>query len=548
MMKKITSLFFLLLTVAAASAQNLTVVATPTNPSTCNGTGSASIAVSGCAGPYTYTVNNGSPQTAPSSPFTLPNLAAGSYTVNVATSGGSGTQTLFTDNFDGASQWTLNTPIGTQDPESNIWIIDALESWDGVCGSGNLVTPGDKTMHVYCNSQFCSLFGTGAIYDAGGGILTDTQTDKFSFTTNNINTTSYTGIHVKFGWRCMGQTNADYGLLRYSIDGGTNWVDLSTKYQDSGSGTGDWDCADVTLPVACENISNLKIGFRWINNNDGTGSDPTFAIDDVVVTGNGGGNACAGTTTFTITGGGGSFTPTTSVTGTQAICAGDQITIAAVTGQNCTWNTTPQQTAQSIVVNSPGTYACTCQDQSGNCTGTSAAVTVTLAPPPIGGFAYSQSSNYVLDFTSTSTGGTTYDWIFPNAPTTGSGATITHSFTSEGNYPVTLIVSSDCGVDTVTQTVVVLKVGIDETSIFSKFDLFPNPAQDQVTLQLNTVKPFVGTVKIVTPMGQIVSEEVVKFSSVLNKTISTGNLANGIYSIVVTTEGKNFARRLVINN
>ncbi len=544
MMKKITSLFVLLLTVAAAYGQTLTVTVTPTNPSTCNGTGSASVAVSGCAGPYTYTVDGGSPQTSPTSPFTIPNLAAGSHTVNVTTTGGGGTQTAFTDNFDGAQQWTLNTTIGFQDVESNIWIIDDEESWNGVCGSGNTVTTGDKTMHVYCNSQFCPFIGTGAIYDTGGGILSDTQTDKFSFTTNNISTTGLTNIHVKFGWRGVGQTDLDYAQLRYSINGGTNWIDLPTKYQ----GQDNWACADVTLPVTCENITTLKIAYRWINNNDGAGTDPTFAVDDVLVTGTGGGSACAGNATFSITGGSGTFTPTTNVTGTQAICDNEQLVITAVTGQNCTWNTTPQQSGPSITVTGPGTYACTCQDQSGNCSGTSAAVTVTLAPAPIGGFSYSQSSNYVLDFTSTSTVGTTFDWIFPNAPLTGTGATITHSFPAEGNYPVSLVVTSDCGVDTVTQTVVVLKVGIEENDIFSKFDLFPNPAQNQVMLQLNTVKPFVGTVKIVTPMGQIVSEEVVKFASTLNKTIATASLANGIYSIVVTTEGMTFARRLVINN
>jgi hypothetical protein len=39
------------------------------------------------------------------------------------------------------------------------------------------------------------------------------------------------------------------------------------------------------LPASANNNPNVRIGFRWINNDDGDATDPSFAADDVEVTG-----------------------------------------------------------------------------------------------------------------------------------------------------------------------------------------------------------------------------------------------------------------------
>lgn len=530
MMRKFTLLLLCIAMATFANAQTLTVTANPVGAVTCNGgtNGTATLTFSGCAGPYTYTVNGGAPQVSNSATVNLTNLAAGPYTVAVTTPGGGGSQNIFTDNFDNTTAWTLNTSIGTQGPAANAWVIDDFESWDGVCGSGNLVTSGDRTLHVYCTGNLCSLFGTGAIYNAGG-FGQSTLSDKFASTTSNISTVGSTGLQLKFGWRCMGQTDVDYGNVRYSIDGGTNWVDLPTKYQDQDA----WACAVVNLPVACENISTLKLGFRWRNDNDGVGTDPTFAIDDVVLTGNGGGVGCTGSVQFNITEPA-PFVPTTNLTGNVDLCQGDQLTLSATNANNCT----------PLTITSGGTYTLTCQNQAG-CSGTSAPVVVTMVSDPVASFTYTQINNYTVNFTSTSSNASTYNWIISDN-TIGTQSNAAFNFPSEGTYTVTLIVTNSCGADTATQQVVVIKTGINETAVLSAFNLYPNPANNQVTLQLNAIKPINGTVKVVTPMGQIVAEEVVKFNGQYNKTFDIATLARGIYSIVITTEGKSFSRKLVV--
>ncbi len=47
------------------------------------------------------------------------------------------------------------------------------------------------------------------------------------------------------------------------------------------SSQGRWDTLGVTLPASANNNPTVKIGFRWINNDDGVGTDPSFAVDSV---------------------------------------------------------------------------------------------------------------------------------------------------------------------------------------------------------------------------------------------------------------------------
>ncbi len=539
MIKNFTLLLFSLGVVSVAKAQTLTLTPTTTNI-TCNGltNGAASIAVSGCPGPYNYTVNGGQQQVANTSPISLSGLSAGSYTVVVNTGGGGGTTTLFQDNFDGPNNWTLNTAIGAQGAQSNLWEINDTESWDGVCGSGNLVTAGDKTLHITCQGTFC--LGTGALYNAGdaGFGFSPANTDKFSSVNTNINTTGYTDIHVKFAWRCQGQNNQDYGQLRYSTNGGSTWTDLPTKYQGSTA----WSCADVTLPVACENIATLRIGFRWINDNDGAGTDPAFAIDDLLVTSGTGSGACNGTTTFTITEPA-PFVVTTNVSGNVDLCSGEQLQISATNGNGCNWS--PGGPGNSINVTSSGVYVVTCQNQNG-CSGQSAPIIVSLISTPSAGFTYSQINNYQVNFTSTAQNATSYNWAFPGGSTSNL-ANPSFNFPNEGNFDVTLIVTNSCGSDTITLPVTVIKTNsVSESTVFSQFDVFPNPATDAVTLQLNSIKPIAGSIRVISATGQIVAEEIVNFNATYTKTFDLSSYSTGLYSIVVTTGNNAFTRKLMI--
>lgn len=188
--------------------------------------------------------------------------------------------------------WGVNNAGGTNGANPNQWFVSCAENNTGAgnCSSGCGANP---TLHVGANlGSFCTCFvcagingDCGAAYDAcnfnlcSGG---SPATSKRAFSPN-INTVGKTGITLSFVYIENGQGTTDNATVQYSIDGGTTWSALidPAKTPNTCSGQGRWTALSIALPATCENITNLRIGFVWNNNADGSGSDPSFAVDDV---------------------------------------------------------------------------------------------------------------------------------------------------------------------------------------------------------------------------------------------------------------------------
>ncbi|MBX3101768.1 MAG: T9SS type A sorting domain-containing protein [Bacteroidetes bacterium] len=203
-----------------------------------------------------------------------------------------GSEPIVTYDFNsGTSGWTLNNP------NRNYFIVDDNASGmpAGVCGAAG---QGDPSLHITSTGYEAS----GAVYNAGSGSGATPSTA--TATSPLINTVGYTGIAVAFDFIGVGQTGQDRADFRYSIDGGTTWLDCSptafttvtpaapsgnmTQLHASTTGCGTaglWTRATWNMPASCENITNLRIQFRWRDNIDGNGADPSFAVDDVTITG-----------------------------------------------------------------------------------------------------------------------------------------------------------------------------------------------------------------------------------------------------------------------
>ena len=206
-------------------------------------------------------------------------------------------QTFYSEDFDGnggsGSTWltgTLNTAIGAQGANANLFYISDQEDGNaaGVCGSAG---SGDQSLHLGSST----LGDLGAAYDAGcsPGCLacdlfplfcSDTQTDKRS-QSQDINTTGRTNITMAFNYIEAGSGTSDDAIVEYSTDGGTNWTTLANTAKTvlTCSPQGTWTTFTSVLPGACEGITNLRIAFRWVNNADGVGTDPSFAVDDITL-------------------------------------------------------------------------------------------------------------------------------------------------------------------------------------------------------------------------------------------------------------------------
>jgi hypothetical protein len=194
--------------------------------------------------------------------------------------GAGGGGTFWTENFNsGGVGWTLNVVTGAEGADPNFFVINDNETGVAPPGCG-LAGGGDPSLHV--TSVFFP--GGGAAYDAGGlcGLLFCPQTNRRT-ESPTIDCSGYSTISVNFDYIEGGSGTNDDATLWY-FDGAV-WaqIDNMPKTVVCGSGQGQWTQRTVALPATANNNPLVKIAFRWVNNDDGVGTDPSFAVDDVTL-------------------------------------------------------------------------------------------------------------------------------------------------------------------------------------------------------------------------------------------------------------------------
>lgn len=192
--------------------------------------------------------------------------------------------TIWQNDFENPAEWTLNVSTGQNDIDANLWVISDAEGGVAAGGCG-VAGNGNKTLHIGCQGTWC--LGTGATYNAGDGGLgfVSATSNKRAQFASNISTLNAQNLSVEFDYIGIGQSGDDFGTVVYSTDGGTTWTNLQTITPAStcASGQGLWTHVSFPLPLACENTSTLRLGFNWKNSNDGVGSDPSLAINNLKI-------------------------------------------------------------------------------------------------------------------------------------------------------------------------------------------------------------------------------------------------------------------------
>ncbi len=199
---------------------------------------------------------------------------------------------IWSEDFDGnggaGSNWgVLNQDIGAQGGFANQWYVSCRENGEGAGNCGCDCNTGCGTNNNSLHLGSTTAGDIGAAYDAGGlcGFGLCTNTDRRTQSTN-INTVGQSNLTLNIEYMENGQGVSDNGFIEYSTNGGTSWTTLTdpAKTTICGSGQGQWTAFSFALPVVCENIPNLRIAFRWQNNDDGLGTDPSFGIDNITIT------------------------------------------------------------------------------------------------------------------------------------------------------------------------------------------------------------------------------------------------------------------------
>lgn len=183
--------------------------------------------------------------------------------------------TTYTTGTNGA--WSV-TNVTVNGSDNNTWYVSSAEqgSAAGLCSSTNGT---NACLHIGSNA---SLFmDVGAAYSSSGGgfnIITDLRAES-----PVINCTGQTNITLSFTYIENGDGANDNADLWY-FDG-TTWALLFDlpKTTSCGSDQSTWATYTQTLPASADNNPNIRIGFRWINNDDGTGTQPSIAVDDITL-------------------------------------------------------------------------------------------------------------------------------------------------------------------------------------------------------------------------------------------------------------------------
>ncbi len=150
----------------------------------------------------------------------------------------------------------------------------------------------------------------------------------------------------------------------------------------------------------------------------------------------------------------------------------------------------------------------------------------------------SVQSSLTYTFTNTSTNSTTWNWSFGDGDTSTMQNPV-HTYLAYGTYHVTLRVSNGSCTDSVTETIVISNVGISTFDNSVSFSIFPNPANDFLTIELQlsaVTSPF--SIKIMDMVGQIMASNTIHPTvgqNVFNMNI--GSLPQGIY--ILEMEGAN---------
>ncbi len=194
--------------------------------------------------------------------------------------------------------WSVVSLPGDANPLAgdlpNEWYVSCAENGhtNTVCGTGCVALSAINTLaslHVGSTSAG----DIGAAYDAGGlcGFLWCTNTHKRA-QSPLISTIGKVSITVAFDYIEFGQTTIDdMYAFQYSINGGVSWVTISNPPKTvccggacNGTRQGKWTTlTSAILPVACENIANFRLAFVWQNNDDGLGTDPSYAMDNLTL-------------------------------------------------------------------------------------------------------------------------------------------------------------------------------------------------------------------------------------------------------------------------
>ncbi|HXB39327.1 MAG TPA: M43 family zinc metalloprotease [Bacteroidia bacterium] len=487
---------------------------------------------------WSWTMTGGTPATSALQNPTVTYSVAGTYSIALTATNGSGSSTQLTKTV------TVNAlPVVTASSAS-------------VCaGSSTALTASGASTYSWSTGANTS---TVSVTPSVTTVYTVTGTSTAGCTKTSTSTVTVNAlpvVTVSSASVCTGSSAilTASGASTYSWSTGTNTSTLSvtpsttTVYTVTGTNTAGCtktSTSTVTvnaLPVVTVSSASVCTGSSAILTASGasTYSWSTGANTSTV-------SVAPGTTTvYTVTGtntAGCTKTSTSTVTvnalpvitaSSSTVCAGQPTIITAGGANTYTWNTGATSSSISVTPTSNTVYTVNGTDMNGCNNSATSTVMVNVNPstPTI------TVSGNVL----TSSSATGNQWYYNGTAINGSTAQ-TYTAVQNGTYYVVVTNSSGCSATSASVTVNSTGIAVNDGV---QLNLFPNPSMGLVTLELNSANAFV-LVEVVNSIGQeVYKEQISSCDSGCKKVINLSDLSEGIYLFRINT-GRNYISKQIL--
>lgn len=162
--------------------------------------------------------------------------------------------------------------------------------------------------------------------------------------------------------------------------------------------------------------------------------------------------------------------------------------------------------------------------------------------PAIASFDYTNTDLMVM-FSNTSSNAVSYSWDFGDETTTedvSTEANPTYTYPALGMYTVTLVATGTCADQNTTEGTIDLSVGIADASALISTLVFPNPANNNIQVAIQSAITVDAQIRIMDLQGKVVSEIPSQTLLAGNNTLSlnTEAFADGIYVVQVAHQAQ----------
>ena len=242
--------------------------------------------------------------------------------------------------------------------------------------------------------------------------------------------------------------------------------------------------------------------------------------------------------------------PTSAITGPTFVCPGNSATLVGAGGGTYLWigGGATGNTNQTVVVSPTSTtnYQLVATNSFG-CKDT-ATKTLTVPLAVTAGYNYSPSTlciNSVINFTSTSSNATTYQWTIPSSsnpsPTVANPIA---TWTTPGVYNVKLKASNQCFTDSTTQSLTVINCSVGVNEIGKESNVTLSFANQGLIINSNGVNGNY-TIRLFDASGKMILNENIFINEGIQTVSLVNNVAKGIYVIQLQNEENLFSSKLI---